>query len=143
MKKCKEWAACMKKFSSIFLQILVVYTQNKRTRVFGFFKKMQIEFFFFFFWNLWSPIQKASFLMVQSAKFQYSRLNISVIIESNLKIWTQYFIIIGYLKSRQWNSIIDFSCKHYCPITEIHHCPIFRIMVFCKFFMKKCYQMSN
>jgi hypothetical protein len=39
--------------------------------------------------------------MVQNAKFQYSRLNISVIIESNLKIYTQFFIIIVYLKSSQ------------------------------------------
>jgi hypothetical protein len=44
---------------------------------------------------------KASFYMVQSAKFQYSRLNISVIIESNLKNLTQFFIIIVYLKSSQ------------------------------------------
>jgi hypothetical protein len=50
--------------------------------------------------------------MVQSAKFQYSRLNISVIIDSNLKIWTQFFIIIVYLNSSQWNSKIYFLCKH-------------------------------
>jgi hypothetical protein len=97
------------RFSFKFL----LHTQNKRTRVFGFFrknanfKKKKIE--------IYDPIQKASFLMVQSAKFKYSRLNISVIIASNLKIWTQFFIIIVYLRSSQWNSKIYFSCKHPIP----------------------------
>jgi hypothetical protein len=55
--------------------------------------------------------------MVQSAIIQYSRLNISVIIDSNLKILTQFFIFIVYLNSSQWNSKIYFSGKH--PIVYI------------------------